>query len=147
MNCALGRAGTVADKREGDGGTPRGRFALLSAFYRPDRVRRPRTGLTVRALRPEDGWCDDVADRGYNRPIRLPAKARHEAMWRDDHLYDLVVDIAANRQPIKHGRGSAIFLHLARAGFLPTDGCVAVDPRMAARLLERIGRWTRIEIR
>lgn len=147
LRCALGRTGPVVAKREGDGGTPRGRFALLGAFYRADRLHRPRTGLTLTPLRPDDGWCDDPADRRYNRPIRLPASARHEAMWRDDHLYDLVLDLAANRRPVIRGRGSAIFLHLARPGFLPTEGCVAIDRRVAARLLAVLGRRTVIEIR
>ena len=147
LRCALGRSGALASKREGDGGTPRGRFALLGGYYRPDRLRRPRTGLALRPLRPNDGWCDDPGDRRYNRPIRLPARARHEAMWRQDHLYDIVLDIAANRRPVVRARGSAIFLHLARPGFLPTEGCVAIERRMAQRLLAVLGRRTRIEIR
>jgi L,D-peptidoglycan transpeptidase YkuD (ErfK/YbiS/YcfS/YnhG family) len=147
LSCALGRAGPVADKREGDGGTPRGRFRPLQAFYRADRLPRPRTGLLLRPLRRDDGWCDDPRDRRYNRPIRLPAKAGHEGMWRDDHLYDLVVDIGHNRRSRVKGRGSAIFLHLARPGLVPTEGCVAVDRGKAARLLALIGPKTVIEVR
>jgi L,D-peptidoglycan transpeptidase YkuD (ErfK/YbiS/YcfS/YnhG family) len=146
LPCALGRAGVTHAKREGDGASPAGRFRLLGAFYRADRLPRPRTRLPVRALRPTDGWCDDPGDRRYNRPVRLPYGARHERMWRDDHVYDVVIDIAWNRGPIVRGRGSAIFLHLARPGFSPTEGCVAVEPRKIARLLERLGPRTRIEI-
>jgi L,D-peptidoglycan transpeptidase YkuD (ErfK/YbiS/YcfS/YnhG family) len=145
--CALGRSGTTRRKREGDGASPVGRFALLEAFYRADRGPRPRTGLKLSRLRPGDGWCDDPADRRYNTRIALPCAASHEALWRADPLYDVVVDIAWNRGPIRRGRGSAIFLHLARPGFEPTAGCVAVEKRMIARLLERIGPGTRIEIR
>jgi L,D-peptidoglycan transpeptidase YkuD (ErfK/YbiS/YcfS/YnhG family) len=144
--CALGRAGTRRRKREGDGATPVGRFRVLQAFYRADRGPRPRTALPVRAIRPADGWCDDPLDRRYNRPVGLPCGSSHEAMWRDDHLYDLVLDIAWNRGPIVPGRGSAIFLHLAKPGFEPTAGCVAVDRRVIRRLVERIGPRTRIEI-
>jgi L,D-peptidoglycan transpeptidase YkuD (ErfK/YbiS/YcfS/YnhG family) len=97
-------------------------------------------------LRAADGWCDDPADRCYNRPVTLPYPARHERMWRDDHVYDVVVDVAWNRGPIVKGRGSAIFLHLAKAGFPPTEGCVAVTSAVAKRLLQRIGPHTRIEI-
>jgi len=146
LPCALGRSGTSHAKREGDGASPVGRFPLLQAFYRPDHGPRPRTGLKLRPIRPTDGWSDDVRDRRYNRPVRLPCPTSHERMWRDDHLYDVVIDIAWNRGPIRLGRGSAIFLHLARPGFLPTEGCVAVEPRMIRRLLERIGPHTRIEI-
>jgi len=144
--CALGRSGTAARKREGDGASPVGRFPLLQAFYRADRGPRPRTGLTLRRIRPRDGWCDDPRDRRYNRPVPLPCGSSHEGLWRGDHLYDVVVDIAWNRGPVVRGRGSAIFLHLARPGFEPTAGCVAVDKRMIRRLLERIGPRTRIEI-
>ena len=146
LPCALGRAGVTQRKREGDGASPAGRFRLLGAFFRPDRIPRPRTRLPIKALRPSDGWCDDPRDRRYNRPIKLPDAARHERLWRDDSVYDVVLDIAWNRGPIMRARGSAIFLHLARPGFAATEGCVAVEPRKAARLLERIGPQTRIEI-
>ncbi len=146
LDCALGRSGPVRDKREGDGGTPPGRFRVLGAFYRADRVRRPRTGLRLTAIRPDDGWCDAPADRRYNRPIRLPDAAGHERMWRADGLYDVVLDLAYNRYPAIRGRGSAVFLHCARPGFAPTEGCVAVDPRAIARLVERIGPDTIVEI-
>jgi L,D-peptidoglycan transpeptidase YkuD (ErfK/YbiS/YcfS/YnhG family) len=144
--CALGRSGPSHAKREGDGASPVGRFRLLQAFYRADHGPRPRTGLPLRPLRPNDGWSDDCRDRRYNQPVSLPCATSHETLWRTDHLYDLVVDIAWNRGPIVRGRGSAIFLHLARPGLSPTEGCVAVDRGRIRRLLERIGPDTRIEI-
>lgn len=144
--CALGRSSITHAKREGDGASPVGRFRLLQGFYRADRGSRPRSGLRLTPIRPQDGWCDDPGDRSYNRPVRLPYPARHEAMWRDDGLYDVVLDLDWNRGPIRKGRGSAIFLHLAKPGFAPTEGCVAVEPRMMARLLAQIGPRTRLEI-
>jgi L,D-peptidoglycan transpeptidase YkuD (ErfK/YbiS/YcfS/YnhG family) len=146
LPCALGRAGTTHRKREGDGASPVGCFPLLQAFYRADHGRRLRTGLKLQPLHRTDGWCDDVADRRYNTRIALPCSSSHEEMWRADHLYDVVVDIGWNRGPIVRGRGSAIFLHLARPGFEPTAGCVAVEKRMIRRLMERIGPRTRLEI-
>jgi len=146
LPCALGRSGPTHVKREGDGASPVGRFAVLGGFYRPDRLPRPRTTLPMRPIRPQDGWCDDPADRRYNRPVRLPYPASHERMWRDDRLYDVVLDLDWNRGPIRKGRGSAIFLHLAKPGFEPTQGCVAVDPRAIRRLLQRMGPRTRVEI-
>jgi L,D-peptidoglycan transpeptidase YkuD (ErfK/YbiS/YcfS/YnhG family) len=146
LPCALGRSGTTRAKREGDGASPVGRFRLLQAFYRADRGPRPRTGLKLTPTRRTDGWCDDVGDRRYNRRVPLPCATSHEEMWRADRLYDVVIDIAWNRGPIVRGRGSAIFLHLARPGFEPTAGCVAVEPAKVCRLLERIGPRTQIEI-
>ena len=145
--CALGAGGPVRRKREGDGGTPLGTMRIRGGFYRADRMRRPRTGLPMRPIARHDGWCDDVTSRRYNRPVRLPVAVSHERMWREDRLYDIVLDLDWNRGPIVRGRGSAIFLHLARPGFTPTEGCVAIARPAMLRLLARIGLKTRIEIR
>jgi len=144
--CALGRAGIGTAKREGDGKTPRGRFRFGQLHYRADRGPRPRTGLPVKVTRPQDGWCDDPQDRRYNRPVTLPYPASAEAMWRDDRLYDVVVEIPWNMKPRISGRGSAIFLHLAREDFSPTAGCVAVRHRDMRKLLARLGPHTMLRI-
>lgn len=125
--CALGKGGVRTDKREGDGATPAGRFPLRRALYRPDRGHAPATALPCAAIAPEDGWCDDPADPAYNRPVRLPHPARHERMWRDDALYDLVIVIGHNDGPPVAGLGSAVFVHLARPDWGPTEGCVALS--------------------
>jgi L,D-peptidoglycan transpeptidase YkuD (ErfK/YbiS/YcfS/YnhG family) len=127
LRCALGRSGIRADKREGDGATPAGRWRMRALLFRPDRVpRTPLTGLPLRALRPEDGWCDDPADPLYNKPVKLPFRARAELLWREDGIYDLIVVLGYNDEPPEPGRGSAIFLHIARPNFTPTEGCVAL---------------------
>jgi L,D-peptidoglycan transpeptidase YkuD (ErfK/YbiS/YcfS/YnhG family) len=124
--CALGRNGVREDKREGDGATPAGSFPLREVYFRADRVAAPSTGLPTSPISPDLGWCDDPADAAYNRPVRLPYAARHERLWRDDELYDLVVVIGYNDDPVEPGRGSAVFLHVARSDFAPTEGCVAM---------------------
>jgi L,D-peptidoglycan transpeptidase YkuD (ErfK/YbiS/YcfS/YnhG family) len=126
FRCALGPAGPRRDKREGDGATPVGRFALRRVLYRPDRLGAPATALPVQALTPADGWCDDPADPAYNQPVRLPYAARHEKLWRDDAVYDVIVVIGHNDAPPVAGQGSAVFLHVARPGYTPTEGCVAL---------------------
>lgn len=143
---ALGRGGIRADKREGDGATPRGVWHAREVRYRADHGPRPATRLPVRRTTREDGWCDDPADRRYNRPVRLPFAPSHEEMWRADGLYDLVVVLDHNERPRRARRGSAVFLHLARPGFEPTAGCVAFRPADLRRLLARLGPRTRIEI-
>jgi L,D-peptidoglycan transpeptidase YkuD (ErfK/YbiS/YcfS/YnhG family) len=144
LPCALGRAGWRAMKREGDGATPVGCFALRRLYYRPDRLRRPRTGLPVSPLRPEDGWCDAVGDRNYNRKIKHPYPASAERLWRDDGLYDLVVALDHNTRPRVQGAGSAVFLHIARPGYLPTAGCIALARPHLLRLLEAVRRGTAV---
>ena len=146
--CALGRSGIAQVKREGDGASPRGAFRLRGGVYRPDHFAgRPASPLPLRPSAPGDGWCDDARDRRYNRPLRLPAPGvGHERMWREDGLYDLVVDLDYNRDPIRRGHGSAIFLHVARPGYLPTEGCVALRRTDLVRLLRRVGPNTRLHI-
>jgi L,D-peptidoglycan transpeptidase YkuD (ErfK/YbiS/YcfS/YnhG family) len=144
---ALGRTGIVANKREGDGGTPRGRFRLLRLWWRGDRLSRPRTALPLRRIERDDAWCEDASDRRYNHLIRLEASAPGDRLWRDDHLYDLVIELDHNTRPRIAGHGSAVFIHLARDGFLPTAGCVALKDRDLRRLLPRLRKNTLIEIR
>jgi L,D-peptidoglycan transpeptidase YkuD (ErfK/YbiS/YcfS/YnhG family) len=143
---ALGRGGIKADKREGDGATPAGRFRLTRLWYRADRGPRPRTPLPVRRIGPQDAWCEDPTDRRYNRPLLLSPGASGDRLWRDDRLYDLVIEIDHNTRPRIAGRGSAVFVHVARQGFSPTAGCVALKPRQLRILLEKVSRRTKLDV-
>jgi L,D-peptidoglycan transpeptidase YkuD (ErfK/YbiS/YcfS/YnhG family) len=143
---ALGRGGILANKREGDGGTPRGAFRPVRLWWRADRCPRPRTFLPVRAIGAEDAWCEDPADRHYNQPVRLGLDRRGDRLQRDDHLYDFIIEIDHNTAPRIAGRGSAVFLHLARENFSPTAGCVAMTRSAMLRLLKDLGPDTRIVI-
>jgi L,D-peptidoglycan transpeptidase YkuD (ErfK/YbiS/YcfS/YnhG family) len=137
--CILGRSGILKDKREGDGATPAGRFPLRRLFYRPDRLARPATRLPISPLQPEDGWCDDPEDSAYNRLIRLPYAARHETLWREDGLYDLLIVPGHNDDPPVPGLGSAIFIHVARPDGGPTEGCVSLALADLLDLASRLG--------
>ncbi len=123
---AIGRGGVRADKREGDGATPPGLLALRRVLYRADRVPRPEAAVPVEPIAPTDGWSDDPQHADYNRMVTLPHPGRHETLWRDDGVYDVVGVLGWNDAPVVRGRGSAIFLHVARPDFAPTEGCVAV---------------------
>jgi L,D-peptidoglycan transpeptidase YkuD (ErfK/YbiS/YcfS/YnhG family) len=143
---ALGRGGIVANKREGDGGTPRGTFRPVRLWWRADRNPRPATPLAVRHITPADAWCEDPADRRYNRPVEAPPGQPGDRLRRDDHLYDFIVEIDHNTRPRIAGRGSAVFLHLARPGLAPTAGCVAMPKGRLRQLLKNLGPRTRIVI-
>ena len=111
--------------------TPIGLYPLRWVYYRPDRVDRPQTLLEARPLAPQSGWCDDADHEDYNRPVELPFDGSCEDLWRDDHLYDLMVvighnDAATNNGGVRKKLGSAIFVHVARDGYSPTRGCVAL---------------------
>jgi L,D-peptidoglycan transpeptidase YkuD (ErfK/YbiS/YcfS/YnhG family) len=143
---ALGRSGTKVNKREGDGATPAGYFRLVRLWWRPDRLPRPRTLLPVRPIRPLDGWCEDPTDRRYNRAIRLQPGQAGDRLRRADALYDMVIEIDHNSRPRIAGRGSAVFIHIARAGLAPTAGCIAMPAATLRGLLSRLGPKTRIRI-
>lgn len=144
--CALGRSGRRALKKEGDGATPTGTFTLDYVLYRPDRGPRPQTGLPVKPIFRNDGWCDDSLDRNYNRPVKLPYPASTEDLYRKDHLYDLIVVLGYNRRSRVRGKGSAIFLHIARPGLLPTEGCIALSADHVRRILSRCRRGCTITV-
>ena len=139
--CALGPAGIVHIKREGDKGTPAGRFRILWGYCRPDRVRlRWSAGAPLRPMRRNQGWCEDPESPRYNRPVRVPAPDCTDRMWRDDHLYDLIFVLDQNFLRRAKGRGSAIFFHIARPGLTPTAGCVAISSADILKLAPRLKR-------
>jgi L,D-peptidoglycan transpeptidase YkuD (ErfK/YbiS/YcfS/YnhG family) len=149
VRCALGRSGVTpsADKREGDGASPIGIWPMRQVLWRPDRIAAPATSLPSVELIPQAGWCDDPADPFYNRPILLPYTASHEKLWREDGLYDLIVELGYNDDPVIPGKGSAIFLHVAQADYSPTEGCIACALPDLLTLLADAKAGDAIEIR
>jgi L,D-peptidoglycan transpeptidase YkuD (ErfK/YbiS/YcfS/YnhG family) len=148
--CAVGRAGVAprGEKREGDGRTPSGAFAMRGLYYRPDKVQKallPEAWKPL-ALQPDDGWCDDPQDPRYNRPVKLPFAPSHEDLWREDDVYDLLVPLGYNDDPVVPGSGSAIFFHVARPGYEPTAGCVAVTRAHFLEILARTRPGDRMRI-
>lgn len=146
LTCAIGRTGLTDNKREGDGATPRGAWPLRRVFYRADRIASPETALQVTAIDPDMGWCDDPDDPAYNQLVRLPVAASAETLWRDDHIYDLIIVLGYNDAPVKAGKGSAIFLHIARDGYGPTEGCVALAEAELRDVLAQFSTNTQLEI-
>ena len=145
--CALGHGGVRGDKREGDGATPVGSFPLRRLLYRRDRLAEaPATALPSTAIARDDGWCDDPVDPAYNRPVRLPHAASHERLWREDGLYDVLVVLGHNDDPPVPGLGSAIFLHVARGDYGPTEGCVALALDDLLELLSDCGTATVLRV-
>jgi L,D-peptidoglycan transpeptidase YkuD (ErfK/YbiS/YcfS/YnhG family) len=126
FRAALGRSGVRVHKQEGDGATPAGLLPLRRVLYRLDRLPPPDCAVPIEPIAETDGWCDDPTHRDYNRPVRLPHEARCEDLWRQDGLYDVVGVLGWNDAPVVKGHGSAIFLHVARPDYAPTEGCVAL---------------------
>ncbi len=145
--CALGRSGIRQEKREGDGATPVGRFALRRLLYRADRVAPPPTLLPIAPIGHKDGWCDAPEHPAYNRQVTVPFDASHERLWRDDALYDLLVVLGHNDDPVEPGAGSAIFLHVAQPDYATTEGCVALALADLLDLLARLPADAALEVR
>lgn len=146
LRCALGKGGITAFKREGDGGTPLTHMRLLYGFKRPDKKVRNTRALLLEALRRDDGWCEVSDDRNYNRKVRIPYGASHETMWRKDDLYDICIVMDWNIRPRRRARGSAIFFHLARPGYTPTEGCIALSRADMNRLLPYLSNQTVVRV-
>ncbi|MFH1034293.1 MAG: L,D-transpeptidase family protein [Pseudomonadota bacterium] len=145
--CALGRAGILEDKREGDGATPAGKYPLRRVLYRPDKFTTPPVSrLPLSPISPDDGWCDEPSHPAYNQPVKLPFSASHEELWRTDGLYDLIVVVGYNDDPVVPGRGSAIFLHVAREGYAPTAGCIAFSRPDLLDIIEKLKEGDRVVI-
>lgn len=149
LPCALGKAGVIeaADKREGDLKSPLGVWPVRLVYYRPDRLAPPETSLPMKALGPDDGWCDDPSHTDYNKAVNLPFTASHEKLWREDHVYDVICVLGYNDDPIVPGHGSAIFMHLAREGYTGTEGCVALSLPDMLELLKTAAPESFVEIK
>lgn len=137
VRAALGRGGVRTDKQEGDGGTPAGVMQLRRVLYRADRIAPPVCAVPIEPLTPEDGWCDSPSDERYNRRVALPYGASAEELWRQDSLHDVIGVLGWNDSPVHPGRGSAIFLHVARPDYAPTEGCVALAQADLLHVLAR----------
>jgi len=146
VRCELGRNGINLNKKEGDGITPAGTFPLRKVFFRADRLPAPETSLPTVALKPEDGWSDDPKDPAYNKQIKLPHSYRHEKLWRNDHIYDVIIELGQNDNPPKPGYGSAIFIHVAKLDQSPTEGCIALKLEDLLLLLRNCDQCTTINI-
>ena len=145
--CCIGAGGTTPNKHEGDQCTPLGAWPLRRVFYRPDRPPIPRTSLPLVPITRSMGWSDDPRDsRQYNCLIELPHAHGHETLWRDDGVYDIVVALGYNDAPPVVGRGSAIFLHVAKPDFAPTAGCVALAIEDLRQLLDRVSSGELLEV-
>lgn len=138
FKCALGKSGIGKKRKEGDNITPKGSYKLLGLFYRSDRIPNFKTILKKRKINKKMGWCDDVNNKNYNKLIKLPCNFSHEKLYRRDNVYDLVVPINYNTNKIARGKGSAIFLHVAKKKNSPTKGCITLRKKDLILLLKKI---------
>ena len=146
FRCSLGKAGIKKKEREGDNITPRGIFKIICIYYRSDRIKKITTSLKKIKIKRTMGWCDDPKSSFYNKEIKLPNKFNFEKFYRKDNLYDIIVPLNYNRNPIIKDKGSAIFIHIADNNYKRTAGCIGVKKNNLIKLLSIIKKSTKVKI-
>jgi L,D-peptidoglycan transpeptidase YkuD (ErfK/YbiS/YcfS/YnhG family) len=146
FKCSLGKNGVTKNKVEGDKCTPSGIYRLKQVFYRADRINKITTNLKKIKIKKNMGWCDDPSSKGYNRLIKIPYKFSHEKLYRKDHIYDIVVILNYNMNPVVKKRGSAIFMHITKKNYLKTLGCIALKKNDLLEILNRVKKDNIIKI-
>ncbi len=146
--CAVGKNGFSADKKEGDGCTPLGNFFLRECWYRADKIPAPQTNLPLLIIEKNDCWCDDINSSEYNKHIKKPSQRErehsHEKLWREDHVYDLIIPLGYNDNPVIKNKGSAIFMHIAHEDYRGTEGCIALAQKDLLEILSKCDNNTQI---
>ncbi len=120
---------------------------MREVFYRADRLLLPLTSLPIRALNHNDGWCDESVDVNYNKFVQHPYPASAEHLWHEDHLYDILVVLGHNDQPVRPNEGSAIFLHLAPPEYSPSAGCITLQQSDLLLVLREATTTSCVEVR
>ena len=146
IKCSIGKRGITVKKIEGDNKTPAGRFKFKSIFYRKDRVPKIKTILQKIVIRKNMGWCDDVNSNFYNKLIKFPFSKSAEKFWIKDNIYDVIIILNYNMNPILKNKGSAIFLHVAKKNYTPTKGCIAISKKDMYFLISKINTKTKLII-
>ena len=146
VKCALGKRGIGKKKKEGDEITPLGRYNIKFLLYRKDRIKKVKTELKKIIIKKNMGWCDDPSSKNYNKLIQLPTKNSHEKLYKDDNSYDIILVLNYNMQPIKNGKGSAIFIHVAKRDYKKTLGCIAISKTALLKIISKIKKNTIVEI-
>ena len=146
LKCAVGKSGITNNKKEGDLSTPKGTYKINALYYRSDKIKKFKCKIKQRVIKKNMGWCDDINSNKYNKEINFPFKFKAEKLHRKDNIYDIFINIKYNTQPTLKGGGSAIFLHLAKKNYKPTEGCVAISKKKFFKILPYIKKNTKIVI-
>ncbi len=146
VKCAIGKRGIGIKKREGDKITPKGKFKIKLIFYRKDRVKNLKTYIKKKAITKSMGWCNDPKSKNYNKLIMFPSRYNAEKLYRKNNIYDIIVVLDFNSNPVRKGKGSAIFLHISKRNYRSTEGCVAINKKDMKYVLKFIKKNTIIVI-
>ena len=146
FKCALGKSGIGKKRIEGDNITPKGTFKIIKIYYRKDRIKKINSVFKIIEIKKDMGWCDDPESKKYNQLIKLPSKYRHEKLFRNDRIYDLILVLDYNMSPVIKNKGSAIFIHIAKNNYNKTKGCIALKKKDLIEIVSKIKRDTKVII-
>ena len=146
FRCALGKAGMGEKKREGDNVTPTGTFKIVKIYYRSDRIKKISSKFRAIEITKNMGWCDDPNSKNYNQLVNLPSKYGHEKLFKKNNIYDIIVVLNYNMKPVVKNKGSAIFIHVAKKNYQPTQGCIALKKNDLLKILSKINKNIKIKI-
>jgi len=146
FRCALGKAGIGGKKREGDNVTPTGTFKIVKIYYRSDRIKKIASKFRAIEITKNMGWCDDPNSKNYNQLINLPSRYGHEKLFKKNNIYDIIVILNYNMKPVIKNKGSAIFIHVAKKNYQPTQGCVALKKNDLLKILSKVDNNIKIKI-
>jgi len=146
FRCALGKHGINKKKKEGDQVTPKGTYKIVNIYYRKDRIKKISSKLKLIKIKKNMGWCDEPDNKNYNQLIKIPSKYSYERLFRNENIYDLIIVLNYNMNPVIKNKGSAIFIHIAKKRFQPTKGCIAISKKNLLYLIKNITKNTKIKI-
>ena len=146
IKCAIGKRGIGKKRKEGDLITPKGTFKTKFILFRKDRIKKIKTSLKKYEITKNMGWCDDIKSKEYNKLIKIPFKFKFERLFRKDNIYDIILVLNYNMNPIKKNRGSATFIHISRKNYKSTKGCIAIKKVQLLQILKDIKKNTKVKI-
>lgn len=146
FKCALGRAGVSEKRKEGDNITPKGTYKIIKIYYRKDRIKKISSKFKLIKIEKNMAWCNDPNSQKYNQLIKLPSKYTYERLFRKDNVYDLILVLNYNINPIVKNKGSAIFIHIAKKKYKKTAGCVGLKKSDLIKLIMIIKKKTKVII-
>mgnify|MGYP001226354804 CR=1 FL=1 len=144
--CAIGKRGIGYKRKEGDFLTPQGKYKIKYILYRKDRVKKIKTNIKKIEIKKNMGWCNDPKSKDYNKLVKLPFVYSCEKLYKKENIYDLILVLNFNMNPIIKKKGSAIFIHVAKKNYKKTEGCVALKKIHLLKIIKKLKKNTKVNI-
>ena len=78
--------------------------------------------------------------------VKFPSNFGAEKLFRINNIYDIILVLNFNFNPTIKGKGSAIFIHVAKNKYNSTEGCVAINKKNMRNILKLINKKTYVKI-